>query len=64
MEPRTAPAYSARTSAETSDPLLNDARLRQVCGTLRDRFRIGHSTIRLEHGDEAHPCQQEPAAAV
>jgi cobalt-zinc-cadmium efflux system protein len=48
----------------TRDPLLDDARLRRVCDALRDRFRIDHSTIQLEHGDVAHPCRQEPAASV
>ena len=43
---------------------LDDSRLASIAGTLKERFRIGHSTIQLEHGDEAHPCEQEPADTV
>ena len=43
---------------------LNDARLADITTTLRQRFAIGHCTIQLEHGDEAHPCAQEPADTV
>jgi hypothetical protein len=38
---------------------LSDARLAAISGTLKERFAIGHCTIQLEHGDEAHPCAQE-----
>ncbi len=43
---------------------LNDARLAAICGAMKERFAIGHCTIQLEHGDEAHPCAQEPASTV
>jgi len=43
---------------------LDDARLASIAATLNERFRIGHCTIQLEHGDEAHPCAQEPQDTV
>ena len=43
---------------------LDDARLASIAATLKERFTVGHCTIQLEHGDEAHPCAQEPADTV
>lgn len=43
---------------------LDDGRLVSIAGILKDRFAIGHCTIQLEHGDEAHPCAQEPVDSV
>ncbi|MDQ2664595.1 MAG: cation diffusion facilitator family transporter [Gemmatimonadota bacterium] len=48
----------------TPDNSINDDRLRSACDALRDRFRIGHCTIQLEHASAAHPCEQAPASAV
>ena len=43
---------------------LDDSRLGSIARTLKDRFTVGHCTIQLEHGDEAHPCAQEPVHTV
>jgi cobalt-zinc-cadmium efflux system protein len=43
---------------------LEDARLAIICDAMKERFGIGHCTIQLEHGDEAHPCAQEPTDSV
>ena len=48
----------------TPDDSINDERLRTACDVLRERFRIGHCTIQLEHAGAAHPCVQAPANAV
>lgn len=33
-----------------------DAFLQRICGELRARFRIDHSTLQVETADPAHPC--------
>ena len=43
---------------------LDDARLAQTATVLRERFRIAHCTIQLEHGDDEHPCVQADPATV
>lgn len=43
---------------------LDDQRLATTCEVLNSRFRIGHSTIQLEHGKGAHPNGYDPATAV
>ena len=43
-------------------PPPDDRFLGGVCGDLRHRFRIGHCTIQIEHGDYA--CHQAPADVV
>jgi cobalt-zinc-cadmium efflux system protein len=43
---------------------LGDADLASICDVMKDRFSIGHCTIQIEHGDDAHPCAQEAASAV
>jgi cobalt-zinc-cadmium efflux system protein len=48
----------------TPDQALDDARLASIAGVLKERFAIGHCTIQLEHGDDAHPCAQEPLDTV
>ena len=48
----------------TPDGAIDDERLRTTADVLRTRFRIGHCTIQLEHGDDAHPCTQASPAVV
>ncbi len=43
---------------------LDDSCLASIAETLKARFTVGHCTIQLEHGDEAHPCAQEPVDTV
>lgn len=43
-------------------PPSDDRFLGGVCGDLRHRFKIGHCTIQIEHGDYA--CHQAPADVV
>ena len=43
---------------------LDDQRLATICDGLRSRFRIGHSTIQLEHGEGAHPAGLGHASAT
>jgi cobalt-zinc-cadmium efflux system protein len=43
---------------------LDDARLATICRELNHRFRIGHATIQLERGDDAHPCDQASHSTV
>ncbi len=38
------------------DASIDDALLARINHDLRERFRIGHVTVQLELGDEAHPC--------
>ncbi|MBS1910635.1 MAG: cation transporter [Bacteroidetes bacterium] len=42
----------------------DDALLARICDELHHRFGIQHSTIQLESGDAAHPCNQAPADVV
>jgi cobalt-zinc-cadmium efflux system protein len=41
---------------------VDDAFLEHVCDEMRDKFRIGHSTIQIERGDGT--CMQEPEGVV
>ena len=41
-----------------------DALHGQIAHELKTRFRIGHSTIQIETGDPAHPCELAPAHVV
>ncbi len=38
--------------------------LAQTARELEQRFRIGHATLQIEHGDPAHPCGLEPDHVV
>lgn len=40
------------------DGTIDDGLLARVCDELQNRFQIGHVTIQLECGSEAHPCKQ------
>lgn len=46
------------------DAPLDDAFTQRVCGELRSRFGIGHSTLQIEQGDPAFACQLAPAHVV
>ena len=46
------------------DEKLDDSFLTRICDELREKFAIGHATIQLERGDEAHPCQLAPEHIV
>src|SRR5689334_6485930 len=46
------------------DGSLDDGLLARVCDDLQHRFQIGHVTIQLECGSDAHPCKQAPDHAV
>lgn len=48
----------------TPDASLDDGRLASISASMKERFTIDHCTIQLEHGDEAHPCAQQPASSV
>jgi cobalt-zinc-cadmium efflux system protein len=52
-------AHLVRPEAGTEDSFLRD-----VCGTLRDKYGIGHSTFQIEHGDPANPCALAPANVI
>jgi cobalt-zinc-cadmium efflux system protein len=41
------------------DAEIDDQMLTRVCDELRHEFGIGHTTIQVERGSEAHPCKQE-----
>ncbi|MGA0601052.1 cation diffusion facilitator family transporter [Caulobacter sp. KR2-114] len=43
---------------------LDDALLRQACAELKQRFRIGHATLQIEAGSDAHPCELASHAVV
>ena len=45
-------------------PPSDDKFLHGVCGELRARFRIGHATIQIEHGDPDLFCNQAPVDVV
>lgn len=36
---------------------LDDGLLRNACGELKARFAIGHATLQIEAGNDAHPCE-------
>lgn len=42
----------------------DDAMLAAAAHELQHRFRIGHATFQVEHGDAAHPCRLAPADVV
>ena len=46
------------------DGAIDDGLLARVCNDLQERFQIGHVTIQLECGSEAHPCKQAADHAV
>jgi cobalt-zinc-cadmium efflux system protein len=46
------------------DGTIDDGLLARVCDDLQHRFQIGHVTIQLECGSEAHPCKQAADHAV
>jgi cobalt-zinc-cadmium efflux system protein len=46
------------------DAEIDDELLVHACEGLRDRFKISHSTIQLETGDEAHPCPLAPETVI
>ena len=46
------------------DGAVDDSHLRTAAEGLRTRFRIGHCTMQLERGDDAHPCTQASPTAV
>ena len=41
---------------------VDDAFLEHVCDEMREKFKIGHSTIQIERGDGT--CMQEPEGVV
>jgi len=41
-----------------------DRFLAEIAQALEQRFRIGHATLQIEHGDPAHPCALEPDHVV
>jgi len=41
-----------------------DGFLAEIAQELEQRFRIGHTTLQIEHGDPAHPCGLEPDHVV
>ncbi len=43
---------------------LDDALLRQACAELKQRFKIGHATLQIEAGSDAHPCELASHAVV
>jgi cobalt-zinc-cadmium efflux system protein len=46
------------------DGTIDDELLARVCDDLQHDFQIGHVTIQLECGSEAHPCRQAADHAV
>ena len=46
------------------DGNIDDELLARVCDDLQHRFQIGHVTIQLECGSDAHPCKQAADHAV
>jgi cobalt-zinc-cadmium efflux system protein len=42
--------------------IVDDAFLEHVCDEMREKFKIGHSTIQIERGDGT--CMQEPEGVV
>jgi cobalt-zinc-cadmium efflux system protein len=46
------------------DGNIDDELLARVCDDLQENFRIGHVTIQLECGSQAHPCKQAADHAV
>ena len=52
-------AHLVRPGCELDDGLLHSA-----CMELRARFAIGHATLQIEAGSDAHPCQLAPHEVV
>ena len=52
-------AHLVRSQREVDDALLSNA-----ARELRERFRIGHATLQIEHGDPAHPCDLDREGAI
>jgi len=52
-------AHLVKPEAKVDDELLA-----QACEGLRDRFKIHHSTIQIETGDQAHPCALAPETVI
>jgi cobalt-zinc-cadmium efflux system protein len=46
------------------DAEIDDGLLSRACNELRKKFGIAHSTIQLERGDAAHPCQLAPEHVI
>lgn len=46
------------------DASVDDALLSRIHRELHDQFRIDHTTVQFELGDEAHECGQAPAEVV
>lgn len=46
------------------DAQIDDALIADVCDRLHHDFGIGHSTIQLESGGDAHPCKLAPEHTV
>ena len=46
------------------DAEIDDGLLVHTCEELSEKFGIAHTTIQLERGDAAHPCQLAPAHVV
>jgi cobalt-zinc-cadmium efflux system protein len=46
------------------DGCIDDELLARVCDDLQHHFQIGHVTVQLECGSEAHPCKQAADHAV
>jgi len=46
------------------DAVIDDALLGRINHDLREKFRIQHTTVQFERGDEAHPCKQAPLTAL
>ena len=46
------------------DGNIDDGLLARVCDDLQSQFHIGHVTIQLECGSDAHPCKQAADHAV
>lgn len=51
--------HLVRPAAADHDQFLHD-----ICSELASRFKIGHATLQIEHGDGAHACRLAPADVV
>jgi cobalt-zinc-cadmium efflux system protein len=45
-------------------PPANDQFLSDAARELRERFKIAHATLQIEHGDAEHPCHLAAADTV
>jgi cobalt-zinc-cadmium efflux system protein len=41
-----------------SEPPSDDEFLHQLAAQLQEKFKISHTTIQIERGDDKHPCMQ------